>query len=454
MASRRLTINPEAALYVNDAFLAHYNKPARARLRGLARNPAIPAGLLRRLVDEQLREIGSTLTFHKKWTDEQFEAVASSPDRKVREMLAQAVHVMPEQRARLVEDPEPGVLRALVEGPDYLLTWTWTPQPTLPVWAYERLLERNPEFELILADSPWLPQDLRARLYPAGSSPAPDEPPLDREQAEARACDDNEWTRVAAATDPRLPGDLVARLAVDPSPEVRLAVSMRPELNEQQRAAIDYHVGPDDRVRPARWATDTRDPRVQRRCVFSAHIGLRRSVACNRHLTPDLVAVLATDDDFAVRLMLCENNPHVDSDTVLDTYLEATTMTRGRLLHPPRFPRTGLARLAGSPDPQARALVVLDPDAAPELIERISHDAHPVVRQWTADDPRLSSGRVLELFDDPSTGEAAAANPHLPVPVMRRILDVAAPLADDPAEGRAAVYLGRWSPDQLPPEED
>ncbi|MFB6394614.1 hypothetical protein [Polymorphospora lycopeni] len=281
----------------------------------------------------------------------------------MRELLAQAVHVTPEQRARLVEDPEPGVLRVLAAGSDCLVTWTWTQQqPTLPAWAYERLLERNPNLELLLAESPWLPQDLRARLWPAGPLPAPaDEPPLERQEAEARAGDHNKWARVTAATDARLPGDLVARLAVDPSPEVRLAVSMRPELSEEQRAAIDYHVGRDDRIRPARWATDTRDPQVQRRCVFSAHIGLRRSIACNTHLTPDLVAVLATDDDFAVRLLLCEHNSHVDSETVLNTYLEATTMNRGRLLHHPRFQRTGLARLAGSPDPQARALAVLDP---------------------------------------------------------------------------------------------
>jgi hypothetical protein len=189
-----------------------------------------------------------------------------------------------------------------------------------------------------MADSQWPPQDLRTRLSPAGSPPVEaDERPLDRHEAEARASDDNEWTRVTAAADPRLPVDLVARLAVDPSYAVRLAVSMRPELSEQQRAAIEYHVGPDDRIRPARWVTDTRDPELQRRCVFSAHIGLRRSAA---------------------------RNP---------------------------------------------------------------------------------------LFDDPPTAGAPAANPHLPVPVMHRVLADGAALADEVVDGKPAAYLGRWSPDQLPP---
>jgi hypothetical protein len=411
--------------------------------------------LLRQLVDEQLKETSFVLTFRKEWTDEQFEAVATHPDREVREFLAQAVHVQPDQRARLVEDPEPGVLRALAEGPDWFLAWTWTPQPALPTWAYERLLERNPKLELWLADCPWTPQELRARLWPPGSPPAPaDELPLDRQEAEAQAGDDNEWTRVVAAADPRLSADLVARLAVDPSPAVRLAVSMRPELTEEQRAAIDYHVGRDDRIQPARWATDTRDPEVLRRCVFSAHVGLRRSIACNPHLTPDLIAALATDDDFAVRLLLCERHANVPTETVLNAYLEATTMTRGRLLDHPSFQRIGLARLADSLNPQARALVVLDPEAAPDLIERLSNDPHPMVREWTADDPRLSPGRVLELFDDPSTTGAAAANPHLPVPVMYRILADAATLADEVVEGKPEVYLGRLSPDQLPADDE
>lgn len=50
------------------------------------------------------------------------------------------------------------------------------------------------------------------------------------------------------------------------------------------RKRIDYHVAPDDRSRPARWARDTRDPQARRRCAFSAHVGLRRSVAGNPHL--------------------------------------------------------------------------------------------------------------------------------------------------------------------------
>jgi hypothetical protein len=443
----------EVPLYVNDAFLAHYNKPARARLRGLARSPTIPADLLRRLVDEYFDEVKYHVGARSEWSDEQFDVLAAHPDLEVREQLAGALNVTPEQRARLVEDPSAKVLYELANGPSLFVLRVTPRPPLLPAWAYDRLVERYPDLREDLVRNPQVPPEVRDRLAPSGTAdpPSPDPRPLDRGEAEALTGSDDAWTRVAAAADPRLPADLVATLAADPSPHVRLVVSMRPELIEEERAAIDYRVGPEDRITPARWATVTHDPQEQRRCVYSAHIGLRRSVAYNPSLSPDLVAVLANDDDFAVRLLVCENHASVPAETVLATYLEARTLTRGRLLSHPAFPRSGLADLADSPDPGARWLAVLDPEAPPELIERLSHDPHPSVRASTAADRRLPPHRVLELFDDPLTTEEATANPHLPVAVMERVLAEAATLADEEIEGSPAVYLGNWNPDELPP---
>ena len=61
---------------------------------------------------------------------------------------------------------------------------------------------------------------------------------------------------------------------------------------------------------------------------------------------------------------------------------------------------------------------------------------------------------MLELFDDPLTTEEATANPHLPVPIMERVLADAATLADEQTEGRPAVYLGNWKPDEASPAGD
>lgn len=326
----------------------------------------------------------------------------------------------------------------------------------LPLSAYQRLAadpckqvrdallvaRRVPREVLVMLthdQDPGIAKAASARLQP----PQPE--PLTGQEAEARACDDSEWTRAEVAAHPGLPASLVTALATDLSPHVRLAVSMRSELSEAQRGSIDYHVAPEDRLRPVSWAADTDDRQTLRCCVHSTHLGLRRSVAYNPNLTPDLISVLAGDSDFAVRLLLCENHAGVPGALVLRTYLEARVITRSDLLHHPAFPRTDLARLADSANWEARKLVSLDPGAPADLIERLSHDQHPAVRVWTASDPRLSRDRLVELFHDPQTTGAAAANPHLPPELMEPILTDASGLSGPPED--AAIILGvRSSP--------
>lgn len=169
-----------------------------------------------------------------------------------------------------------------------------------------------------------------------------------------------------------------------------------------------------DRLPRLGWVLEADGERLQR-CVSSAHPGLRRSAACNKALTAQQIATLAADDDFPVRLLLCENQAAVPTDLVVRTYLEARIITRGQLLSHPAIVGADLTRYADSPHWGARALVVLDGHAPAELIEHLSRDEHPGVRNWVAHDSRLSPQRLLELFENPETTEAAAANPNLPI---------------------------------------
>ena len=132
--------------------------------------------------------------------------------------------------------------------------------------------------------------------------------------------------------------------------------------------------------------------------------------------------------------------PHL----VVRTFLEARVITRGNLLRHPAFPRTDLVRYADSPHWGARALVVMDPTAPAELIDRLSRDEHPGVRAWMAADGRLTTERALELLADPATAESAAANPKLPYAVLEQIL-VAATQIPDPPAGKVLV-LGHTNP--------
>ncbi|GAA0445158.1 hypothetical protein Aca07nite_54560 [Actinoplanes capillaceus] len=462
--------------------------PVRDRLRALACNPALPAGTLLILAGDE--RVGPRhVTARREWADEAFDALATHPDPAVREALAQSPGATGEQRARLAGDLSIDVLHALLEGP----RTRWA--DPLPHWVHRRLAE-HPERLVrdMLTFLPGTPPDVLNRLtrdpYPRIAEAAREllerkpfqEPTMGRDQAVAHASGDSPWNRAQAAADPELPQSWVRRLAADPSPRVRLAVSVRPELDEDERAAIDCPV-PADAPVPG-WMVAA-GPSELRRCALSRHLLLRRGAAGHPDLPADLIAVLAGDGDPLVRLALCSHQAAAPGELVLRTYLE--TGEEDLLAHP-AFPRAGLAAhtnppsertglavhadppsgrtgLAGNadhpserdglavhadplsgrdglaahadppssgqaglagyadhPSGRARALARLDPEAPAALIDRLSRDPDPYVRAFLADDPRLPAARVVELLADPEIHGRAAANPNLPHSQILRIL--------------------------------
>ncbi|KHD73319.1 hypothetical protein MB27_35475 [Actinoplanes utahensis] len=403
----------------------------RARLHGLARNPALPVEALLRLAADDRLDIEDLTTFpaapgRRGFTDAAFDALAAHPDPQLREALARSSGATGAQRARLVGDLSIAVLHAVIEGP----ADRWA--DPLPTWAYRRLADHpEPVVRDMLTYLPGTPRDVivalardphpriadaaRALLRHTPAQPAT----MGRDQAVSFAESTSPWNRAQAAADPELPAAWVGVLATDPEPQVRLAVSMRPGLTEEQRAAIPVEIGPELPV-PA-WVLAA-GPDELRRCARSAHIGLRRSAACHPELPADLIAALAADTDPTVRLLLCEHQPAAPPDLLLRTHLESDD---DDLLRHPTFPCTGLARLASSPEPRARALARYDDAAPAPLIDQLSHDPDPAVRAAVADDPRLPERRILELLDDPATATPAAANPQLPRPAMTALLTAA-----------------------------
>ena len=134
------------------------------------------------------------------------------------------------------------------------------------------------------------------------------------------------------------------------------------------------------------------------------------------------MAELAAPEDEVLRLLLVENQKTAPAETVLWVYARRLAITHTWLSDHPALAGYPFARLADDPFPCLRALVTRDPATPPEVIERLSHDQDPAVRTEMARDRRLPVARVLEMFEDHSTTEGAAANPHLPLPVMQSIL--------------------------------
>ncbi|WP_412075366.1 LRV domain-containing protein [Streptomyces xanthophaeus] len=429
-----------------------------AGARGVARNPSTPLPLLLRILHARQPDLREALASRRdRLPDPLYDAMVAHPDAEVRRRLARNPCAPGAQRGRLAEDADPEVRRLTALGPS---VFREVAEP-LPGAAYARLaadpvvavrlsaVERWPDppagaLDALLTDpDPAVRETARARectarpepgllrevlLRDEGDAPwwgrkAAETAPLERALAEDLVRSLLWGRRQAVAANPHLPPDLVAELARDPDPDVRRAVAMRQELAEEQRAAIDAEVGPHDYVTPARWASTTEDPALMERAAHSRYLGLRRSAACNDRLPPALVAHLAADEDFVVRLLLCEQHPAPPPDLLWEVYhhRQASEITSFELLGRPGFPVHRFAPLARSGSEHERWLALRDPGLPEAVVDRLSRDPSGEVRRAAATHPAIGPDRLLELLelrDDVRVVEAAASHPALPVRAM------------------------------------
>lgn len=147
--------------------------------------------------------------------------------------------------------------------------------------------------------------------------------------------------RAALAVNPAVPKELALELASDDERFVRVMTASRPDLTEDERAAIDYTVTADDRFSILLWAEELDDPDRLREYARSANPLIRRSVACNQHLPADVLDLLREDDDFPVRILLCENQASLDPDYMLEVHDHPGTPNGARwaIWQRPNFPR-------------------------------------------------------------------------------------------------------------------
>ncbi|MBG0828197.1 hypothetical protein HS041_10500 [Planomonospora sp. ID67723] len=412
---------------VVDAFIDHRDAKVRTCF---AVNPHVSAEVRSRLVHDPVLRVRWALAAGPEWrrfhdratplTDAAYTLMARDPCIEVRCELAQSWHAPAFVLTALAADPEPEVRKTVCSGWDRLADHAKTvlladADPVVRRQARLRAYRERPELlDAILAG------DDAAQI--AGEAPLP------RAMAESYARSDDPGRRHLVAGNPHLDRDLVEELSADPDPRVRLMVSLRPEFTEAERAAIAYDPELYQVHVPLSWIRDRfTDASAMARCARSAHVVLRRSVACNPGLGPDLIERLAHDDDPAVRLLLAEHHPDAPADLLLRVVLGGAGYSEGELTGRPCFPRAGLARFADSPHSRERRLVVLDPQTPAHVIERLSQDEAPEVRAAMARDPRLPVPRITALLHDPDRYVAfsAAANPGLPVEVMTRLVQTA-----------------------------
>ncbi|QMU69957.1 hypothetical protein [Streptacidiphilus sp. P02-A3a] len=352
--------------------------------------------------------------------------LAADPDARVRALTARYLDLPVLTRARLAADPDPQVRQAAVGR----ATWA-----RLPPGVRDALRDdADPGVRAAVEEASRIEQPLPCRVpqYLAATRErrlrAASEAPLDRELAELLAEDEDPAIRRALAANPHAPTELALRLSEDPDDGVRLTLSQREELTEEQRAAIAYIV-PNGHTWPPRWIRERgHEPAVARRAAASAHVLLRRGIAMARQLPPDVVRLLADDEDFFVRLTLCESCPDAPHELVIEMYAHWHGLRWGMLLGHPNFARPGLARFADHANDRLRHAALYDPDGGPELVLRLADD--PYVAPWAVSDPRLPGAELVRRLGDPRHARAAAANPALPTGATHRLLDLAGIPAD------------------------
>lgn len=247
--------------------------------------------------------------------------------------------------------------------------------------------------------------------------------------------------RRALAANPGLGSHGVAVLAKDSQDDIRSAVALRPDLTEEQRAAVRHDFDPTLMSRTLPWVADLHgDADAMRRLTASSHPLIRRSVARARYLPPDIVERLARDEDRVVRLFLAESCDGAPADLLLEVW----RWWDGSFSHPdrprshPNFPRAGLLRYADDSSGRMRRLALDDPESTPTDVARLARDPEAEVRRRAAEDPRLSPADAVRLLNDPADNVrwTAVRNPRLPARVLAGLLhdrDMASMAVTNPA---------------------
>ncbi|WP_308120315.1 hypothetical protein [Streptomyces poriferorum] len=466
--------------------------PAERRLAGVALNPAAPVDVLLRLLAGGSAAVRMALCRDRALPGPVVDAVVAHPDGTTRGFFAENPYAGPEQRARLVDDPEYRVRGSLAREPRAGGTCMPRPLPDRTVVRIIETYESDHLWELNRLVSPGLQRAMtthpsaKVRCMGIGrlswksltpdvqdallADPDPEvrksadesrrsyerlrDPDAVRESLPAHPCHAHTHLLmygalapdVVAAALPRhawliarndsLPPETVALLAAHPDPKVRTRVATRPDLGPAERSALAVDPGPEVRL------------------ALSVHPALTEAERAAIDYEVEQGGPFLHSPPYDPELL-------PDPEQIRALALSAHPLLRRRAAREPHLPADLVALLADDSDLGVRVLLGQNhPDAPAALLlrcfleytgcdrwhltghgnfpraglARFAGDEDPAVRRLALLDPG-TPGDVADRLTrdpDPQVRADAARHPRLPQ-------DRIAALLDDPELGRRAA---------------
>ncbi|WP_326736835.1 hypothetical protein [Streptomyces sp. NBC_01022] len=366
--------------------------PAERRLIGLALNPAAPVDVLLRLLASESAAVRMALCRDRTLPDPVVDAVVAHPDGTTRGFFAENPYADPEQRARLVDDPEYRVRGRLAREP-----WAddvCMPRP-LPDRTVVRIIETY-EDDLLWELNRLISPGLR-RAMPTHAS------------AKVRHMGADAWRSLT-------PRELAA-LVADPDPDVQKAAA----ANSRSYARL-------------------RDPDAVREDLPAHPCHAHTHLLMYGALAPDVVA-----EALPRHAWLIARNASVPPETVALLAAHPDPKVRTRVAQRPDLGPAERRALAVDPDPEVRLALSVHPALTEEERAAIDYEVeqensychYPVYDPELV--PDLELVRAHALSAHPLLRRRAARELHLPA-------DLVALLADDSDLG-VRVLLGQNHPD-------
>ena len=274
------------------------------------------------------------------------------------------------------------------------------------------------------ASNPGLPAELVAKL--AGDrhfevrASAASNPNLAQEQLAELAGDRRREVRAAAAANPRLPEGLLVQLAADRCAAVRAAAADNHALPEELLGSLaaDGHRS----VRRAIARSERAPAAVFASLASDSDIWVRWLLASNPAAPGDALVRLAGDPDEYVRQETARN-PSSPAEVLIRLADDPDEWVRASVAPHPSAPAKALVRLAGDPERRVRASVARHPSTPARVLVGLAADPDPSVRGEVAGNPSAPAGVLEQIADDhhPFVLERAARNPSAPDSVLERL---------------------------------